>query len=293
MNGLRQSICLIFCHYYLSKSELQEAVKRLLNSSSFFVKTLIVVHNGDQKGDQLASLGGSSTNVRQVDGTNRLFDFSAYVEGLEALTDEERQSGVLFINDSAYIKLPANWILKKIGEDCGFALKIDVPCIVGFGATYQFFLQINPWSDTPKYICSACFFANSMAIMLLKSLFLEGITALNRGLNFPTSVDEVVEALVGRKFHCYLQLLLFTPTGGAWSPRAEVAHLPDMQLRKAICFYLEHRLSAVVQINDGGLIFINRGISRVNFTLRLYFAQVIWKIKLNNQRRFRIFNFRY
>ncbi|MCM2295585.1 hypothetical protein [Rhodoferax sp.] len=277
----RPAICLVLCHYYLSAKALQDVVRRLLTSQLFDLRMLVVVHNGDYMELNLEGLNDVMGRVSQVTGSNMLLDFSAFYEGLAFLKEGEMDSGVLFMNDSLFTKLPSWWILRRLACDLDYSERLDVPCMVGFSADYRFFLQNNPWSGAQSYICSACFFANAKAIGLLRSLTERCMAAFpnNYSENNAEDVGLRLAELIGTKFHSYLKLVLLTPTGGVWRPALSIGHIPEMQIRKALCFYLEHRLSGAIQLADGGLIFINRGKHRLGFAVRLYFTLFLWKMR--------------
>lgn len=280
-SGCRPSISLVLCHYYLSANVLQVVIRRLFASNLFNLRMLVVVHNGDYVELNLENYTDLAGRVHQVNGSNSLLDFSAFHEGLDSLNDGEMESGVLFMNDSLFTKLPSWWILRRLSLDLVHAQRVDVPCMVGFGADYRFFLQSNPWSKAQSYTCSACFFANDKAIGILRSLIACCMAAFPND-TFEKNTEDIglkLTKLTGARFHSYLKLILLNSTGGVWRPTFSVGHIPHMQLRKAICFYLEHRFSGEIQLADGGLVFINRGRHRFGFTVRLYATLFFWKIQ--------------
>jgi hypothetical protein len=156
----------------------------------------------------------------------------------------------------------------------------DVPIAVGFGAPYEYFLQRNPWSGESRHLCSACFFANEQTVHLLRRLIgsTEEFMVEQAAVTNPIERHKNLRAVLGQKFYAYLELLLFSPNANTWQPEKINTDDNLRLLRKALCFFLEHRLSGEIEINGGGLIFINRGKSKPLFQFLLYAYAFNWKI---------------
>lgn len=257
-------ISIVICHYYLSDKKLTSILNFLLADNLFNIARVVVVQNGRKINLKIKK---NENKLILIEGSNGLLDFSAFLEGADQLDDEEIESGILFFNDTLFTKWPSWWILKKISNDLSSAASLDVPCLVGFGASYPFFLQENPWSKSNSYMCSAAFYANVHAVKVLTKITKNCIENVN--LVVANSLDEkIIKEYVGEKFYSYLKILLLKSSGGVWRPSGKERFSSEMRIKKAFCFYLEHYFSASVQMRQGGLIFINRGKYKFVFQLR-------------------------
>jgi hypothetical protein len=250
---------------------MRSLVQRLYTSTHFSVKAVVVVQNKESQ-----PLGLALKNVFCIPGTNSLLDFSAYIEGLNFLKEQNIDDSALFLNDTLFTKLPTAYILKRMSETIPLSQCISAPCVVSFRSKYGFFLQRNPWSNFHEHLCTATFFANSHATSLLIKTYYE----LNDKLKKVAHInDESIETLIGKKFAGYLNLVLFSSNAN-WKPEIGPTLFKQLRNKKALCFYLEHYFSSLIQNSDGGIVYINLGKHQLYFFIKHQLSLMLWKIKL-------------
>lgn len=249
---------------------MRSVVKRLYTSKHFTIKAIVIVQNRC-----LHQIATELSNVYCLPGTNSLLDFSAYIEGLNFLKLKNIDDSALFLNDTLFTKLPTTYILKRMSETIPQSQSILEPCAVSFKSNYSFFLQRNPWSHFYDHLCTAVFFANRHAASLLLSAYND----LNNKLNQIGEISyEDLEAIIGKKFSTYLTLVLFSSNAN-WKPQIEPNQSKKLKNKKALCFYLEHYFSSLIQNSNGGVIYINLGKHHLHFFLRHQLSLTLWKIK--------------
>lgn len=265
------SVSIVLCHYYLKPELLEALVKNILKSGLFKIKSLVIVHNNP---DVITDFKFNDV-IHHINGSNQLLDFSAYREGLAYLRENKLDDAALFLNDTLFTKLPYTYILKRLSETIFLSQSLDVSCLVGFRSNYDFFLQRNPWSGSESHFCAAVFYANSKASSLLADTYDE----LKEQYNFNQLSGELIEKITGKQFFSYLKLVLFNKNS-RWQPELTKSKLELLIFHKALCFYLEHYISALVQKSDGGVIYINNGKYFLRFKIFSYTSFISWKARM-------------
>jgi hypothetical protein len=270
----------ILCHYYLGDRQLRNAVAFLSSVLGSKRARLVVVTNSNGVSPELANalrLDG----VAVVVGDNSLLDFSAYRHGLGLLSTQELSGGVLVINDTLFTKLHYRWLLPRIVADGEATSSVHGPVAVGFSGSYQYLLSGNPWSGAPIHLCSACLFLNGLAAELLIAEIDEAASVLSRMERCALSEErqEVLKSFVGIRFYNYLTAVLLKAPNRVWKPEARIDVSQMMLMRKSVAFYLEHHFSAQVELEGGGLVWVNRGASNVLHAGLLRFALARWRLR--------------
>lgn len=267
----RPSISIVLCHYYLKQALLEKLVKNILKSKLFIIKSIVIVHNNSGAINDFKF----KDVIHHISGSNQLLDFSAYREGLEYLRANKLDDAALFLNDTLFTKLPYHYILKRLSKTIFLSQSLNVPCLVSFRANYDFFLQSNPWSGASSHFCAAVFYANSEA----SSLLVNSYDNLRKECSFNQLSDALIEKITGKQFFGYLRLVLFNEKS-RWQPELTQSKLEPLIFKKALCFYLEHYLSALVQQSDGGIIYINNGKYFLSFKIYSYISFISWKARM-------------
>jgi hypothetical protein len=268
-------ITIYYCHFYLKR-------KQLINSLHFlqrFFKSVNIVIITNSNIYQIEEIIGKVNNIKIIQGTNKLFDFSAYYEGW--LQYPPDISDAVFINDTLFMKYPYKWILKKISNDIEkINENIYGPLAISFSGEYDYILTKNPWSGSSRHICSAIFYTNHYACSIFINLIKECLDIFfpDGKILFQEELGKKYLYVFGKSFYFYLSILLFSSNNSCWKPNIDVQINQKTISQKAICYYLEHRFSGLIEEQNGGIIYINRGKYKLIFSCLLFLKGLVLKI---------------
>ncbi|TGB82541.1 sugar polymerase [Escherichia sp. E3659] len=187
-------------------------------------------------------------------GTNSLFEFSAYKEGIELLEDElSSQPGVpvLILNDTLFLKHNAKYILRKILSYYLTTERSELPVIVGRFDPYNNICYSNPWNAMHGYISSFCMLINQKAAKIIVSCY-------NELPNYFSSNDfDISQPKWGMQIEPRLREfirshLIDIHTDTVWY-QAKLLHSDKERINiKAKCVFMEHFISG--KIGESGIV---------------------------------------
>lgn len=202
-----------------------------------------------------ASLGPGLEAVR---GSNDLLDFSGYFEGLERLLCVQTRvdsDNVLFVNDSLFTKHAASCILGRVVGLDALLRQLQVPAMAGKVTAYHSICRQNPWSGDRGYVSTYCYMLNARGLPIMRQLhslaaeddvFVDApVSGEAWGRRMPLVLRESIRAHL-----CY--------RGSPYLWPAAASSQTELLRKKAVCVYLETRLSGAVG-REGALVPINSG----------------------------------
>lgn len=240
------TVHVVACGYSLPPIRIRTAMQRIGRQLGVGFRGVIV----DNGSHDLLEADDNWVNIR---GSNREQEFSAYVEGVDALREDGLSpASVLFINDSTFNRHNAKGILKELVRYVAAIEDISTPCIVGKADDYNSICYMNPWSNLLLYVSTFCFLLNRGAVPLIIEVVRGADLALgSKDVDIST---KAWGAGLDYRFREYLRSHLSHP-GLPTSWYQLPTHISNRQLinQKMRCVYLEHKLSG--EVGREGLIF--------------------------------------
>lgn len=269
---ISHKVAVIFCQYYLDSRAvvfLLEKIRRTIGSD-----IELIVDNRPME-SSFDSYGPSSS-FQVMRGSNYLYDIGAYLEGLQSLDYEFDYC--LLVNDSLFIKWPSSFVIEKIASDLHSIPLIDEPVVIGFSGEYQYVIQSNPWSGERKHLCTAAFCVNNAA----SKVFMETVSDAWRQFQISNNknLDEMrfsLKAICGHKFYSYVNMIFLSSGSRIWG-HDSMQDVDAMKIKKAICFYIEHKYSGLIDLCDGGSVYVNRGRKAALFRFYTYMALIKYRV---------------
>ncbi|VEB15594.1 Uncharacterised protein [Enterobacter hormaechei] len=119
-------------------------------------------------------------------GSNSLYEFSAYYEGLKKVIMDPRYDNevVLVINDTLFTKHNSEFFTNQLMKNLGIISRTKLPAIAGRLDSYNNICYKNPWSGLNGYISSFGMLINKAAI----DIYLESIEKIDESFPFKNSV---------------------------------------------------------------------------------------------------------
>lgn len=183
-----------------------------------------------------------------IAGSNRVYDFSAYAEGLAYLRANSVDPACLvFINDSLFQSHHPSANLHALIRQLPLLGKIEAPAIAGKADRYATVCHANPWSGLGLYVSTYCFGLNRPALPILAGLDElvamdlgeavpeEGIAAPDWGTGLSVSFREFIRAF-----------LIYGHADFRWPGLGRYVPGDHLLAVKARCICLEHRLSGEI-----------------------------------------------
>lgn len=242
-----KSLTTVVCSYAMSPAEIAATL-------ADYSRRLGVHFHGAIIANGRHDLTGVGPDWVAKKGSNSELDFSAYQEGIETLglTRESSSGVVLFINDSAFQKHHAFYIVRSLMPYLDPVADCVVPAMAGKADLYDNICYRSPWSGLPVYLSTFCFLLNRPALPVI------------------ASVLEYVEADLGEKtidlddpawghgletaFRIYLRChLTYYGMSNTWYQLFEKRDNRRLISQKARAVYYEHRLSG--EIGAKGVLF--------------------------------------
>lgn len=160
----KNKLLIIACSYTLSPSAIIMQLNKKM--SSYDISGVIISNNNKYQDYK------SVHNFEIIAGSNCLFEFSAYHEGItNILEKKEQNTPILIINDTLFTKHNSNYILKKTLCFYNTVNRISNPVMVGRFDPYNNILYSNPWNDHPGYISSFCMLVNHSGAEIISSCY--------------------------------------------------------------------------------------------------------------------------
>jgi len=241
---MTNNFTVVACAYAIPPIELAKKLDKLAKSLSISV-TGVIVTNNIVHGD-----AGNTVNFSVISGSNSVLDFSAYYEGLQHLEKTHKVSTeVIFINDTLFTKHHAGINFKSLIRQIALLRKIKIQAMTGKIDHYLTIILKNQWSHLPMYVTTFCFAINkhglsafkdiydSLAIQLPYSKSPVSLLSEQWGKTLPPSVVEYIRGF-----------LVYQHDDFSWG--ASVHQMSDEFIsKKAMCIYLEQRLSGEFGLN--------------------------------------------
>ncbi|HAX3822981.1 TPA: sugar polymerase [Escherichia coli] len=240
-----KKLCIVACSYTL-KPEL--IINKLHAYLSDYELTGVVISNNH-------TVEQFKTNEFYIEaGTNSLFEFSAYKEGIDFLEDKlSPQSGIpiLVLNDTLFLKHNAKYILRKIVSYYSTIERAELPAIAGRLDPYNNICYNNPWNAMHGYISSFCMLINQKAAKIIVSCYNElsnyfsnndlDISQPGWGIQIESRLREFIRS------H-----LIDIHTDTVWY-QAKLLHNDKKRINiKAKCVFMEHFISG--KIGESGIV---------------------------------------
>jgi hypothetical protein len=224
----------------------------------------VIVHNGGHPRP-----GAPSHPFKVIAGSNACLDFSAYSEGLREL-DMAADDGtaILFINDSLYRSHAGSLILRATLNTMELLKDLYCPSIAGKLDPYRSIMLTNPWSQAGHYVSTFCFLLNRQAIDIFSDMLEDAFAQGSVGDRF--QLQPPWWRALSPSFREYIKAHLVHQTSDIhW--RLATTGSGELRSKKALCLYLEHRLSGHV-MSQGAVVPINTGIRN---RLRIAFGEFL------------------
>jgi hypothetical protein len=160
------NVSLVVVSYYLAPKWLARIISLLALILRIDLESVVIVDNRSK----LSGIFDDKFTV--IPGSNSLYDFSGYFEGLNHLLGRVgRIESVLFINDSIFIKHSFIYVIYKLARFSQFIRNSSIPTISGVCETYKSVLFVNPLSNINVYISTYAFVLNKGSIDILSEIF--------------------------------------------------------------------------------------------------------------------------
>lgn len=235
----KNKLLIIACSYTFSAKKL---VDQLQASFHNFELSGVIVSNSEKQ--ENVSIDGFSI----LRGTNVLFEFSAYNEGVKELLKQEQDIAhypILILNDTLFLKHNSKFILNKIITYYDAIIRVSIPAMAGRLDAYNNICYANPWNNITGYISSFCMLVNregaqqiSDCYNMLPEYFSEEITDINDPL-WGGGVDVSLKEFI--RSH-----LLDIDSETAWY-QAKINAANFMRLHnKGKCVFMEHFISGEI-----------------------------------------------
>lgn len=241
----KKKLCIVACSYTLKPEFI---INKLYNYLPDYELDGVVISNNHVV-EQITMKGFHIEN-----GTNSLFEFSAYKEGIDFLEDSSLlPSGVpiLILNDTLFLKHNAKFFLRKIVSYYSTIQRTELPTMAGRLDPYNNICYSNPWNNMNGYISSFCMLINEKSAKIIVSCYNE----LPKYF-FSNDID-IIDPKWGMQIESRLREfirshLIDIDTDTVWY-QAKLLHNDKQRINiKAQCVFMEHFISG--KIGESGIV---------------------------------------